>query len=98
MIDGGVPLRKKVLHLFQNFPGGNIFLPLEGSLRRFANLAIDTIVGADLGGDEIDSQGPAEPPGRDWTIKIAIRFHLEQAVIIPPNPPLGKGGEGGFKD
>lgn len=50
MIDGGRPLGKEVAHLFQYFLGGNIFLPLEGPLRRFANLAIDTIVGADLGG------------------------------------------------
>jgi hypothetical protein len=57
-------------------------------------LAIDTIVGADLGGDEIDSQGPAEPSGRNRTIKMLIRFHLEQAVIISPNPPLGKGRGG----
>ena len=96
MIDGGAPLRKKVLHFFQYFLGGNIFLPLEGPLRCFANLAIDTIVGADLRGDEIDSQGPAEPPGRNRTIKMLIRFHLEQAVIIPPQPPFRKGGRGGI--
>ena len=70
MIDGRVPLRKEVPHLFQYFPCGNIFLPLEGPLRCFANLAIDTIVGADLGGNEIDSQGTTEPSGRDWTIEV----------------------------
>jgi hypothetical protein len=68
MIDGGLPHRKEVPHLFQYFLGGNIFLPLEGLLRCPTNLAIDTIVGADLGRHEIDSQGPAEPPGRNRTI------------------------------
>jgi len=86
MIDSGLPLGKEVPHLFQYFLGGNIFHPLEGHLRCFTNLAIDTIVGADFGRHEIDSQGPAEPPGRNWTIKMLIRFHLEQTVIIPPTP------------
>src|SRR5512139_477287 len=76
MVNGGLPLKKEVLHFIQYFLGGNIFLPLEGPLRCLTNLAIDTIVGADLGRHEIDSQGPAEPPGRNWTIKVTILSHL----------------------
>src|SRR4030042_5542817 len=80
MIDRGLPLGKEVPHLFQYFLGGNIFLPLEGPLRCFTNLAIDTIVGADLGRDEIDSEGPAEPPGRDGTTKTTMVVHYKWAT------------------
>jgi hypothetical protein len=68
MVDRSASSQKEVPHLFQYVPGGNIFLPLERLLRRFANLAIDTIVGADFACYEVDSQGPAEPPGRNGTI------------------------------
>jgi hypothetical protein len=75
MIDGGTPLRKEVPHLFQYFLCGNIFLPLESPFRRFANLAIDAIIGADLVRDEINPKRPPQSSGRNRTIKIAIVAH-----------------------
>jgi hypothetical protein len=55
-------------------------------------LAIDTIVGADLGRDEIDSQGPAEPPGRNWTVKVLKLSHeIASPLSLTPCCYLTKG-------
>ena len=74
MIDGRKLFLKKKFYLLKNFFYRNILFSEKSSLRRLPDLAVDTVVGADLVWNKINPKGPSQTSGRNRTIKMTEIF------------------------
>jgi hypothetical protein len=68
MINGRSFFLKKTPHFFQNFLHRNIFFSYKSLIRCLPNLAVDTVVGADFVGDEVNPERPTQSSGRNGTV------------------------------
>jgi hypothetical protein len=82
MIDGGSFLSKKATHFFQNFFYRNIFFSYKSFIRGVSNLAVDTVVGANFMGNEVNPERSPQSSGRNGTIKIFKVLHGKNRPYI----------------